>query len=186
MSDRRKQIPIGCAVNVAIINDLSKTDAFTKACIETPLKYGIKPPVENSPWPFFNISWGAYMMYSLFVVSREIYNLNKNDEFFKELVSKNVLENFTILKEKHSFTENPLYHFKSFRNATSHVNYTVDNNMIKLWDHLPGKDNPEDWHWEVEISPPEFMSFLGQVNEANFKLYNEINSGVRNENGTKK
>ena len=186
MEDRRKQIPIGCAINIAIINEISKTDAFTKACKETPLKYGIEPPSKNSPWPFFNISWGAYMMYCLFVVSREIYNLNKEDGFFQKLVAKNAMNDFSILKEKHSFIDDPLYHFKSFRNAISHVNYKVENDSIKLWDHPPRREQPEHWHWEVEISNQEFLMFLELVNESNFELYNEINSGIRNENGIKR
>jgi hypothetical protein len=185
MSDRRKQIPIGCAVNVAIINELSKNDAFTKACIEVPLKFGIKPPVENAPWPFFNISWGAYMMYSLFVVSKELYNLNKDDDYFQKLVDGNVMSDFLILKERNTFNDNPLYHFTSFRNAISHVNYTIDNNKIKLWDHPHRKPEPENWHWEVEITNQEFMIFLGKVNERNFEFYNDINSGIRDENGIK-
>lgn len=183
MTDRRIEIPIGCAVNIAIVKELSKTDAFTKACIQTPLKYGIKPPVENTPWPFFNISWGAYMMYSLFVVSKEIYNLNKTDDFFQNLVAVNAMGKFRICAERDTFSDDPPYHFKSFRNAISHVNYAVDNHRIKLWDHPPKKENQK--HWEVEASHRDFMTFLGQVNEENFKVYNEIRSGVRNEKGIK-
>ena len=179
MEDRRKQIPIGCAMNVAIINELSKTDIFAKICIETPLKFGIKPPSLNTPWPFFNISWGAYMMYCLFVVSREIYNLDKDDEFFQKLISKSAMKDFNILRERYSFTDNPLYHFKCFRNAISHVNYKVENDKIKLWDHPPRKEQNEYWHWEVEISNHKFLIFLGFVNEGNYELYNEINKRVK-------
>jgi hypothetical protein len=183
MNDTRKEIPIGCAVNVAIINEISKTESFKKACIEVPLKFGIKPPLENTPWPFFNISWGSYMMYSLFVVAKELYNLQNDDVFFNNLVKKNAMKDFNILKEKHSFYVQPLYHFKSFRNAISHVNYTIDHNNIKLWDYASGKSDKKDWHWEVEISNDNFMKFLGLINESNFNFYNEINSGKRNQNG---
>jgi hypothetical protein len=183
MNDRRKQIPIGCAVNVAIINEISNTETFKKACIEVPLKFGMIPPQENSPWPFFNISWGSYMMYSHFVVAKELYNLQNDDEFFQSLIAKNAMQDFNVLKEKHSFNDQPLYHFKSFRNAISHVNYTVDDNSIKLWDHPPSKNEPENWHWEVEISNDNFLKFLGLVNESNFIFYNEINSGKLNQDG---
>lgn len=183
MDDRRKQIPIGCAVNIAIISELSNTETFTRACIEVPLKYGIIAPQSNIPWPFFNISWGAYMMYSFFVVSKELYNLQNNDNFFQNLIIKNALQDFNISKEKYSFSEQPLYHFKSFRNAISHVNYRVDDDNIKLWDHPPGKSEPENWHWEVEISNGNFMRFLRIINESNFIFCNEINSGKRNQDG---
>lgn len=185
MEDRRKQIPIGCAMNIAIINEFSKTDAFTKACIETPLKYGIKLPSESAPWPFFNISWGAYMMYCLFVVTKEIFNLKKDDIYFQKLIENNAMNDFYILKERHSFIDDPLYHFSCFRNAISHVNYTIENDKIKLWDHPPKKNQLEHWHWEVEISNKNFMNFLGLVNQGNFELYNEINSGIRDETGIK-
>lgn len=99
MDDRRKQIPISCAVNIAIISELSNTEVFTKACIEVPLKYGIIPPQQNMPWPFFNISWGAYMMYSFFVVSKELYNLQNNDEFFQNLIMKNALQDLIFQKK---------------------------------------------------------------------------------------
>lgn len=190
MNDRRNQIPIGCAVNIAIINELSKTETFSKVCIEIPKKYNIKPPVEGEPWPFFNISWGAYMMYCLFVVSKELYNLSNNDDYFKKLVSIDAMQDFTIHKEKKPFDKSPKYHFSSFRNAISHVHYSVNDNMIHFWDYMPEKGktdySPEDWHWSVEIRHPNFMKFLGNVNEANFNLYNEINSGIRNLKGIKK
>lgn len=183
MTDRRKQIPIGCAINVAIISEISNNEVFKKACIEVPLKFGIKPPEENAQWPFFNISWGAYMMYSLFVVAKEQYNIGSEDEFFQNLVAKNAMQDFNVLKERQSFNNDPLYHFNSFRNAISHVNYTIDDNNIKLWDHPNGRTEPENWHWEVEISNENFLKFLGLISESNFKFYNEINAGKRNEAG---
>ena len=186
MTDRRKQIPIGCAINIAIINELSQTEEFKKACVNVPIKYGITPPHDGAMWPFFNISWGAYMMYSLFVVSKELYNLPKEDEYFQHLVTKKAMKDFNIIRERKSFSEDPKYHFSSFRNAISHDNYVIDDDKIKLWDHPPRKPNPEDWHWIIEIPNNDFLSFLGIVNEANFRLYNEINSGLRNSDGTKK
>jgi len=186
MKSRRNQIPIGCALNVAIINELSTTESFKKACIEVPLKFNIKPPKTGEPWPFFNISWGSYMMYSLLVVSKEIYNLTNEDTFFKKLVKNDVLKNFIINKEKYPFNENPLYHFKSLRNAISHVNYDINDTHIFLWDHFPGKSDKKDWHWEVEIELNNFMEFLGMINVSNFEFYNEIKQGFRNADGIRK
>jgi len=186
MSDRRKDIPIGCALNVAIISEISNTDTFKDACINVPLKYGIKPPNDGNAWPFFNSSWGGYMMYSQFVVSKELYNLPKEDDFFRDLIDKNAMKDFQIHKERHSFNDDPKYHFASFRNATSHVNYDINDQKVELWDHPPEKPDKADWHWHVEIENTSFMKFLGLVNEANFKLYNQINSRERNPDGTKK
>lgn len=183
MNDRRKDIPIGCAVNIAIINDIAKNQTFKDACINVPLRFGIIPPQKNTPWPFFNISWGSYMMYSLFVVTKELYYLGNEDVFFHNLVKKNAMQDFNVIKEKYTFLKKPLYHFKSFRNAISHVNYAIDDNNIKLWDYYPGKSVQKDWHWEVEISNDKFMKFLGTINEAVFNLYNEINFGKRDQNG---
>ena len=186
MSDRRKQIPIGCAINVAIINELSQTEEFKKACINVPLKYGIKPPYKGSAWPFFNSSWTAYLMYSLLVVSKEVYNLPNEDPYFQNLVTKGAMNNFKILKEQQPFREDPKYHFSCLRNAVSNVNYEINDNNIILWDNLYEKSKSKDWHWKVEISNNNFLNFLGLVNESNFQLYNEINSGLRNSDGTRK
>lgn len=38
MKSRRNQIPIGCTINVAIIDELSKTESFKKVCIDVPFK----------------------------------------------------------------------------------------------------------------------------------------------------
>lgn len=185
MNDRRQDIPIGCAVNVAIINELSRTDVFNEACINVPLKFNIKPPNKGAPWPFFNISWGSYMMYCLLVVSKEIYNLSKDDDFFKDLIAKDVMKDFKIKKERSSFTENPRYHFKSMRNAISHVHYEVKDDEISFWDFadMKDEDNKEKWHWEVTVSHEDFKVFLAKLNDVNFKFYNEIKEGKREPNG---
>jgi len=186
MTDRRMDIPIGCALNVAIIGKLSQTEEFKQICISLPIEYGIRPPYEGAAWPFFNLSWGAYMMYSVFVVSKELYNLPLDDSYFQNLVAKNAMKDFTIIKEKYSFAMNPKYHFSSFRNAISHVNFSIDDkNNTCFWDHPKGKKDQINWHWHIEISHDNFMKFLGIVNEENFRLYNEIKEETRNPNGTK-
>lgn len=93
------------------------------------------------------------------------------------------MKDFKIEKERHSFTENPLYHFKSMRNAISHVNYKINDDEISFWDHLQGKSEEKYWHWEVTVSHKDFMVFLGKLNEVNFKFYNEIKEGTRDPNG---
>ena len=100
MNDRRQDIPIGCAVNVAIINELSRTDVFNEACINVPLKFNIKPPNKGAPWPFFNISWGSYMMYCLLVVSKEIYKLLTNNPIYW-----NAFKNFHRLDDFNSYVK---------------------------------------------------------------------------------
>lgn len=185
MNDRRHDIPINCAVNVAIINELSRTNDFKKACINVPLKFNIKPPNKGAPWPFFNISWGAYMMYCLLVVNKEIYNISVDDDFYKNLIFKDVMKDFKIKKERHSFTKDPRYHFNSMRNSISHVNYIINDEEISFWDHPQNKSEKKYWHWEVTINHKDFMVFLGILNEVNFKFYNEIKDGRRDQNGLK-
>lgn len=188
MSDRRDQIPLGCAINVAIVNEFSKTKEFREACVNIPIRLGIKPPKNGTPWPFINnSSWAAYMMYSSFVVFKELYNLPKEDVYFQHLISNNAMKDFRILKQRTTFNEDPLYHFSSFRNAVSHVNFIIDDDdKINLWDHPPKKPEPEYWHWNVEISNYDFLNFLTLVNEENIQLYKEIKNGSRNSDGTKK
>jgi len=69
------QVPVSCAVNVVIMNQLRHTESFKEKCTQVPPEeLNIHPPVEGQPWPFFNYSWTAYMMYSLIVVPKEIFD----------------------------------------------------------------------------------------------------------------
>lgn len=112
------QISIGCAVNSAIINDvMGKAEGdFQKSCMEIPLRHNIKPPIPGAQWPFKNASWEAYKLYCMIVVPKELYKLAEEDEFYKNLVNKNVMRNFTVKKQK-TFQESPSYHLNSLRNA---------------------------------------------------------------------
>jgi hypothetical protein len=56
---------------------------------------------------------------------------------------------------------------------------------MELWNHPPNNEEEAHWHWHVKIDNDKFMIFLGIINEANFQLYNEINSGLRNADGTR-
>lgn len=66
------------------------------------------------------------------------------------------------------------------------MNYDVNDTHIFLWDHLLGKTDKKDWHWEVEIELNNFMEFLRIINTSNFEFYNEIKDGIRNEDGIRK
>lgn len=178
-----EQIPISCAINVAIINKISNTDTFKDACKNVPIIMGVQLPNAGAIWPFFNVSWSAYMMYSFFVVPKEIYSVDKNDEFYAKLVSKNFMKNFTISKQRENFDDNPLYHFGCFRNSISHVNYDANENRIRFWDHPKGKKEQVDWHWEVEIETKHLPEFFIAISEANFNFYNEIKAGKRDRSG---
>ena len=116
----------------------------------------------------------------MLVVPKELYKLPEEDEFYKDLSAKNVMRNFTIKKQGKSFQESPLYHFNSLRNSISHVNYSLNKEGdFTMWDHPPRKITEEFWHWHVEISRVHMNSFLGEMAEAIFKIYNEINQGLR-------
>lgn len=183
MEDRRHQIPLGCIVNVKIVDELATTDAFNKKCVEVPRDLGIGSPPGQERWPFFNFSWAAYMMYCLFVVHKEIYNLPADDEFYTDLVDNSAMDEFKIKKEKNSFDDDPEYHFRSFRNAVSHLNYTIDkNHRITLWDQY-GEKAPR--HWEVSISQDKMLDFLMAVGKQEIKLYDQIKRGKRNSDGRK-
>jgi len=180
MANLVNQISIGCAVNSAIINDVVKTNDFNNSCINTPLKYNIKPPKENEPWPFLNTSWEAYKLYCLIVVPKELYKLSKDDEFYQNLLAKDIMRNFNIKKEKKTFNSSPDYHFNSLRNSISHVNYSFNENRdFIMWDHPPRKSEKDDWHWHIEVSQGNMNLFLGELSEFIFKIYNETNDGTR-------
>jgi hypothetical protein len=180
MTELINQISIGCAVNSAIINDVLNKRDFTDSCVNIPLKHNIKPPIPGMPWPFQNSSWEAYKLYCMLVVPKELYKLPEEDEFYKDLSAKNVMRNFAIKKQRKSFQESPLYHFNSLRNSISHVNYSLNKEGdFTMWDHPPRKIAEEFWHWHVEISKVHMYSFLGEMAEAIFKIYNEINQGLR-------
>lgn len=186
MNDRKKDISLGCAVNVAIISQLSSTDVFRQKCIDVPPMLGVKPPVQGDAWPFFNLSWGAYLMYCLLVVPKELYDLPKDDDFYVGFQNVNVMKDFTIKKERKSFSDDPRYHFNSIRNAVSHLNYKIStDDILTLWDHPPGKKDKKDWHWEVGIKHKDMLEFLSKIAEATIKLNNEIRSGIRQSNGKK-
>ncbi|MCK4825889.1 hypothetical protein KA005_59625 [bacterium] len=184
MEDRRNQIPIGCSVNVAIIGQLQSTDVFKQKCIQVPAMMGIQPPVPGEPWPFFNLSWGAYLMYCFIVVPKELYNLPNEDEFYVRLKKENVMEAFTVKKEKKTFQDDPSYYFRSLRNAISHVNYNIDSSdEFTLWDHPIGKPEKQFWHWEVSINHNDTTPFFAKVADATIQVYNEIKNGKRNHDG---
>jgi len=142
------------------------------------------PTVPGEAWPFFNLSWGAYMMYCLLVVPKELFNLPKDDDFYVRLKNENVMDGFTVKKERHGFQDDPRYHFTSFRNAVSHVNYSIDSaDVFTLWDHLPKKPDKSDWHWEISISHSDMKPFFDKVAIATLQVYNEIKNGIRNSDG---
>jgi len=155
MSKLINQISIGCAVNSAVISDVMSKEngSFKDSCIEVPKKYNIVPPVPDVPWPFQNASWEAYKPYCMIVVPKEQYKLPEEDQF------------------------------NSLRNAISHVNYSIEEGgSFVIWDHPHKKEAEEFWHWHIEITKANMHLFLGEVNEYIFKLYNEINQGLRYSN----
>jgi len=185
MSKLINQISIGCAVNSAIINDVMSNENghFNDSCIDVPRKHNMIPPVPNMPWPFQNSSWEAYKLYCMIVVPKELYKLPGNDQFYLDLVNKNVMRNFTIKKQRESFQDSALYHFNSLRNAISHVNYSIkEDGSFVMWDHRPNQEAEKFWHWHIEITKNDMNLFLGEINESIFKIYNEINQGLRDSN----
>ena len=178
MEDRRIQIPTQCWVNVAIIDRLQQTSLFKKYCVDVPREAGFQGLGPESEWPFMNLSWGAYMMYCLLVVPKELYNLPKEDPFYTGLQKREVMQYFTISKERETFARNPRYHLRSFRNAISHVNYEIDaNSELTFWDHPPGE--PQKRHWEVRATEDHLLEFLRVMADAWHRIYAEIQQGQR-------
>ena len=136
MEDRRYQIPIGCSVNVAIMAQFQSTDVFRQKCIQVPSMMGIQPSVPGEPWPFFNLSWGAYLLYCLIVVPKELYNLPNEDEFYARLEKENVMESFTVKKEIKSFQDDP---HRPHHNPGTQVRTGSDNNRQRACDILPAQ-----------------------------------------------
>ncbi len=171
MEDRRIQIPTACSVNVAIIDELQQTSLFKQYCVEVPRKGGFKGPESESEWPFMNLSWGAYMMYCLVVVPKELYNLPKDDPFYIDLQKRNVMQYFTITKERKTFDIDPQYHLNSLRNAISHVNFTIDtNDVFTFWDRR---------HWEARATKKQLENFLRIMADATHRVYVDIRNGKR-------
>lgn len=170
MHDRRYQIPTACWVNVAIIDRLQGNDAFRKCCIQVPRAEGARLSTHDEPWPFMNLSWGAYMLYCFVVVPKELYQLQADDDFYESLKSKDAMARFSFNKQKYSFDHDPLYHLRSLRNAVSHVHFTIDaSDTFLFWDHPPGK--PCKRHWEVSVAHDDLMRFLQLVAREANKLY---------------
>ncbi len=185
--DQRIQIPMGCAVNVGIINSLANTPIFNHACINMPLVFGIIQPTKGAKWPFFNTSWTMYILYSFFVVPNELYrNLEKTDKFYTLLIDQGLMKGFKIYSEKFSFTEDPLYHFKAFRNSISHCNYNATRAGIRFWDEKKKKGEPSVKHWDVYIEDKNLLDFFVAVGDANLLLYKDIQAGRRDSNGIPK
>ena len=182
--DDRKAIPFAAVMNLAIIERVKVSKAFMEACVNIPKENGVTSK-ETEEWPFFNPSWGCYLMYTQFVVTKELYNLPKDDNYYIELIEKDVMADFTVHRERYSFEKRPDYYFNSFRNSISHVNFKFNEGLIILWDHFKDQTDPDNWHWHVEIELKKFLNFLGHVADANIKLYNEIKEGKRNDDGTR-
>jgi|GEM_PF-1521683 len=185
MSKLIGQISIGCAVNSAIINDVmaKKIGSFHDSCVDVPKKHNIVPPVPGMPWPFQNSSWQAYKLYCLIVVPKELYKLSGDDQFYLDLVSKKVMRNFTIKKQRKPFEKSALYHFNSLRNSISHLNYSIEEDeSFIMWDHPPKKEEEKFWHWHIEITKDNMDLFLDEVSDYTFKLYNEIKQKIRDPN----
>jgi hypothetical protein len=178
LEDRRLQIPTACWVNLAIIDRLQGTETFRKYCIEVPQEAGFLSPTPDEPWPFMNLSWGAYMLYCLLVVPKELYQLAKDDPFYKSLKARHAMADFSFKKQKCGFDEDPLYHLKSLRNAVSHVNFRIDtSNTLVFWDHPPRR--PTERHWEVWVAHDDLIQFLHVVADESHKLYSQIRTGQR-------
>jgi len=176
MEDRRIQIPTQCWVNIVIIDRLQQTSLFKQYCVEVPRKGGFKGPESESEWPFMNLSWGAYMMYCLVVVPKELYNLPKDDPFYIDLQKRNVMQYFTITKERETFAKDPRYHLKKLRNAISHVNFTIDaKNVLTFWDHR----KPNNRHWEARATEKQLLNFLRIMADATHRVYVDIRNGKR-------
>ena len=125
-----------------------------------------------------NLSWGAYMMYCLLVVPKEFYDLPMEDPFYTDLKEREVMQYFTVTKERETFAKNPRYHLNSLRNAISHVNFTIDaNNELTFWDHPPGK--PEKRHWEVRATESRLLEFLRIMANATHCIYVDIRNRQR-------
>jgi hypothetical protein len=180
------QIPLGCALNVAIINEALSTNDLNRARIEIPLQYNIIPPEEGEPWPLVNMSWYAYMLYCLLVVPKEMYeNIPSEDPIYRHYIQIRLMSNFDIKKEKKEFKSDPKYHFRSLRNSVSHLNYTLkSSNIFHMWDHPPGVSEKQNWHWEVSISLEKLHIFLGEIADSTLRIYNEVESGTRDNDGT--
>ncbi|EHK9186472.1 HEPN family nuclease [Vibrio vulnificus] len=158
-----KKIPMGCIGNMGVISCLKGTDEFNKACIAAPKLLGFENSEQNE-WPFFNPSWGAYLLYCLIVVPKELYELDPEGDFYKELKRKNVMRHFEIHAESNSFSDKPDYHFRSMRNSVSHVNYSLDNSdLFEMWDHKPGQ--PNNRHWHVSIKHDDMQKFFVELAE---------------------
>lgn len=170
MTNHRLDIPLGCAVNVAIVADLSKTQAFKKACTEVPLRFNIKPPARGDMWPFFNASWTGYMLYSLLATPKEIYMLPKTDKFYTELVNHNLMSGFKVKKEQFTFAEDPQYHLVSMRDSVQNVDYEITDTGVEFFNGV---------HWQVSIPQDELMLFCGLLTDAILGFYNEMKYGNR-------
>lgn len=178
MEDRRIQIPTACWVNVTIIDRLQQTSLFKQYCVEVPREAGFQGPERESEWPFMNFSWCAYMMYCLLVVPKELYNLPEEDPFYTDLQEREVMQYFTITKERKTFAKDPRYHLNSLRNAVSHVHFTIDaNNEFTFWDHPPRRPNQR--HWEARATDSHLLKFLHVMADATHHIYVEIRNGTR-------
>ena len=189
MKSLTNQICHNCSINVAIIDSLSNSPEFLQACTDVPVKLGIVLPQNGAAWPFRNnMSWYAYMMYCLLVVPREIYDgIPVSDSFYRELLTENIFREFHVVenRERHSFIDDPKYYFGSLRNSVSHVNYEWNDEIdgFEFFDHPPRRPEPENWHWHVRVSGIHFHQFLARMADATLKVYNEINSGIRDATG---
>jgi hypothetical protein len=158
LKDRRYDIPLGCIVNLHIINDIKFSEDFITSCIEIPEKMNIKPPREGEQWPFFNLSWGSYMMYCFLVVPYELYKNNIDKEYIEKLIIEDdIIKDFDIKKFNKDFKKNPFCFFTFLRNSIAHVSYTInDNDIIRFWN---------DKDWDVEIKHKKMIEFLGKFGD---------------------
>lgn len=163
--DHRKDIPLGCIINKDIINFLRNKPAFRSACIQVPKLKKISNE-NNEEWPFFNISFGFYLMYCLLVVPKELNKLSPDSSFYKKIHNESVLRNFKIiLPDTGDVPAHEMFRF--LRNAVAHVNYSIDeNDNIEFWNN---RGNGEE-NWRVSITHGDMVSFLQEIEIPVIKL----------------
>lgn len=160
----RHEIPARAFINAQIIQEARSTSGFENA-IKKVLSMDIYKSQGLVEYQFENSAYVASLLYCLIVIPKEIWASTENSSIYDNIAKYNPLSFFKIGKESEKDRNKPIYRLiHRLRNAVSHANFSIDNDMnFMFWDMPPGKAETE---WEGIIDANSLMKFLSLVGSA--------------------
>jgi HEPN pEK499 p136 len=157
-TDFSAEIPLRAYVNAIIIDRAVETDAFEKCVRGALVELGY---ARDYPYQFKNPAYIVSFLYCLIVVSKEIWLTSKDDQIYKKIEEKKLVDLFVVKVRDQSLDDHPSYELiRHLRNAVAHARFSVDQSQsFVFWDH----PNKKPRSWEAYISNKNLFIFLSEI-----------------------